>query len=61
MAKKSKRRAVEQRSPSEQPDQAVDDMDDVEDAAAARQRARDRAGDEALPRKAGRTNSGKGR
>jgi hypothetical protein len=29
-----------------------------EDAAAARQRARDRAGEEALPRKSGRTRGG---
>lgn len=51
---------MEPRSPAERPDPGDGAMDDAEDAAAARQRARDRAGDEALPRKAGRTSSGKG-
>ncbi len=46
-------------TPSDRSDRAETD-DSADDAAAARQRARERAGDDDLPRKAGRTNSGPG-
>jgi hypothetical protein len=52
--KKSQAREGAERNPSEPAESDVAD----DDAAAARQRARERAGDDDLPRKAGRTNSG---
>jgi hypothetical protein len=63
--KKSEEREGAERSPSDrtEPDATnsdADEADDADDAAAARQRARERAGDDDLPRKAGRTNSGPG-
>ena len=51
--KKSQAREGAQRNPPEPAE-----SDAADDAAAARQRARERAGDDDLPRKAGRTNSG---